>query len=573
MTALSYKEFMEEVRQRLRNFSAEDFRNMILNWASEEHPSRRQEFLYKLTSPEKNQTVDEDTLLEEIEAFAQRVANGEYCDGWGWDDVIYEERDWGDESWAEEMEALMLQARKLLLQEEYSLAEEAYKKLFDILEMGEEPGHLPGDLDSTSMITVDMVEQVAHFLRALYMTSPSEERAGLLFEALHKYRYLARGIKLKDVINALDYDLPGLEGFLEEWIEFLKNQGQDQARTSAFFSISELLREAVYLKGGIPAIAEFARQQADKYPRAYLDWIEALEIQADTDSVLQVAREGLSRIPRDNKVRAKVAETISRTGEKSNDRELKLEGYRESYYSNPTLGYLLDLYSTAMECGCFAEIRDEAEQSIMELWPSKRVPVNQYFRSGELDRNIASEGLFANALLLGGRYEKVFEFCQGKGPLGWSSSDNPNPVFVTFMMVVLSRADVYSKMLSQQWEEAIRNTSYRANEDYIKKYQKIISAIKESIQLTGAQEEFYLKWCIDRIGSRIDAIVSNKHRKSYHKAAGLLVAMAETLANRGERQKGMALIERYRGKYPRHTAFKGEVTRAVQNSALFLQQG
>lgn len=36
---------------------------------------------------------DADTLMDEIEAFAQRVQNGEYCDGWGWDEDIHEERD------------------------------------------------------------------------------------------------------------------------------------------------------------------------------------------------------------------------------------------------------------------------------------------------------------------------------------------------------------------------------------------------------------------------------------------------------------------------------------------------
>ena len=77
-----------------------------------------------------------------------------------------------------------------------------------------------------------------------------------------------------------------------------------------------------------------------------------------------------------------------------------------------------------------------------------------------------------------------------------------------------------------------------------------------------------MKWCRDITGQRVDAIVGNKYRHSYHKVAGLLVAMAETLANGGEKQEGMELIERYRSKYPRHSAFKSEVTRIVQTSGL-----
>ena len=44
MTLLNYKEFMEDARMRLRNLTADDLRDLILNWASEEHPSKRQEF-------------------------------------------------------------------------------------------------------------------------------------------------------------------------------------------------------------------------------------------------------------------------------------------------------------------------------------------------------------------------------------------------------------------------------------------------------------------------------------------------------------------------------------------------
>jgi len=566
MAVLSYKQFMEEVRMHLRNFSTEDFRNLILNWASEEHPSKRQEFLDKLVLPKHKKEVisNVETLMDEIEAFAQRVEDGEYCDGWGWDDAIHEERDWGDESWAEEMDEFFMQARSLLLQGKYKLAEEAYRRLFDILEMGQEPGHLPGDPDYRNMLKMDMDEQVALFLRSVYMNSTSEERPASLYESMNEsmneYGYLARRIKLKNIMDALDTPLPDFDAFLADWIEFLKNQSQ--------MHVSELLREAVFIKGGIPAISEFARQYPDKYPKAYLDWIAALEMEDDKDSVIQVAREGLSRIPRDYAVRAEVAETISRIGEKLNDNKLKLEGYRECFYSNPSIGYLLDLYITAIECGCFEEIRDEAEQRIMELRGKSRIPVNNY-HSREQNTSFASEGVLFNALLLGGRYEKVFEMCKGKGPLGWSSSENPKPVFVTFMMAVLSEEGIHSKILYKQWEDAIGNTSYNTSKEYIEKYRKVIDFIKESIKLTKEQEEFYLKWCIDEIGRRVDAIVSNQHRGSYHKAAGLLVAMAETLANRGEKQEGMDLIERYRSKYPRHTAFKGEITQALQASGLF----
>ncbi|MDO9535568.1 MAG: hypothetical protein Q7J85_09635 [Bacillota bacterium] len=568
MVVLGYKEFMEEARIRLENLSSENLLKLILNWASEEHPSKRQEFLDKLILPkqEKDAVLDVETLLEEIESFAQRVDDGEYCDGWGWDDDIHEERDWGGESWAEEMDDFFLEARRILLQEQFKTAEEVYRRLFDILKMGQEPGHLPGDPDFRNQLKVDMDEHVALFLRSVYMNTPTEERSVSLYKSMNEYRYMASRIKFKNIINALDSVLPDLNLFLAEWIEFLKDQRQMGASESYF--TSELLREAVFLKGGISAISEFARQYGDKFPRAYIDWITALEMEEDIDLVLKVAREGLSRIPRDYTIRAEVAETISRIGEKLKDDKLKLEAYRECMYSKPSMEYLLDLYYAAIECCCFEEIRDEAEQRIMELRGKSRVPDNNYY-GNERNTSYASEAVLINALLLGGRYEKVFEMCKGKGPLGWSSSDNPKPLFVTFMMTILSKEGSYAKILSKQWDDTIGNTGYYPSKEYIEKYRKIVGLMIESIKLTSEQEELFMKWCMNAIEGRIVAIVSNQYRGSYHKAAGLLVAMAETLANRGKKQEGMDLVERYRSKYPRHTAFRREVTQAVQISSLF----
>ncbi len=551
---------MEEVKKRLKNLSAEDLRSMILNWASEETSSGRQEFLYKLICLRQDNDVasDIETLIDEIEEFAQRVENGEYCDGWGWDEEIYEERDWGDESWAEEMDEFFLQARSLLFQGEYKISAEVYQRLFDVLELGEEPGHLPGDPDCVNMLKVDIDEQVALFLRAIYMNSAPTERLALLYESIKRYRDLFGDVTLKNIVDVADTLLPDFDIFLADLIVFLKNQSP--------MIDSELLREAIALEGGVPAISEFARQYADKYPKAYVDWITALEKNGDTDSVIQVAREGLSRIPRDFKVRAEVAEAISRIGEKLNDNALRLEGYRECFYSRPSIQGLLDLYIVAIENDCFDEVRNEVEQRVAELYRD-RMPVTIY-PNIEQQSSSVSVNVFFNALLLSGRYEKVFDMCKGKDLLGWSTGDNPKPLLITFMMMVLSDEGRHAKMLNSQWEEAI-GIGYSMSKAYIEKYRKVFTFIKkEYIKLDNEQEDFYLKWCRDEIGRRVDAIVSNQHRGSYHKAAGLLVAMAETLADRGEKQDGMGFIEKYKNKYSRHTAFKREVACAVQASGL-----
>ncbi|GGK06899.1 hypothetical protein GCM10007063_31820 [Lentibacillus kapialis] len=559
MEKLSYKAFMNDVRQRLAYCSEEELRHLIMEWAAAELPDKRLDFLNKLKpdSQEAMPETDADALMDDIEVFARNVEDGAYVDGYGWDDNYMEERDFGDESWAWEMDDFFVEARHLLKESHHEAAEKAYRKLFAVLEMGEEPGHLPGDVFIENMLEIDLQEHVALFLRSVYINAKSGERVNLLYEAMKEFSYLTSpNVKLTDINDSLDASLPDFHDFLTGWIEFLKEKPIPH--------VNALLREAVFLKGGIPAIAEFARGYANKFPEAYMDWIAALEKEGDRESILQVVTEGLDNIPGTFTVRANIAEKMTEIGNVRRDNRMALKGLRESFHSNPSMNYLLDLYMLAEEENCLDDVRDEAEKRMNDLRNAGSAT------RGFTDRRHAAidEGDYIHALILGGRYETVFEMCQGKGALGWSFSDHPKPVMLTFLMDVLSKGDDYSHVRNDQWRYAISRMSFGTPDIDMAKYHHIINRVKDNVRLTDEQEEFYLTWCQNETGRRIDAIVSNKYRGSYDKAAKVLVAMAETLADRGSEQDGHAFVETHRSKYSRYSAFRREIAKALQNSGL-----
>ena len=69
--------------------------------------------------------------------------------------------------------------------------------------------------------------------------------------------------------------------------------------------------------------------------------------------------------------------------------------------------------------------------------------------------------------------------------------------------------------------------------------------------------------------ARIEAIVSNKHRGAYARAAALAFAHAEALAVHSPRSAGAFLAD-VRSRYPRHVAFRHELDAAAVNSTLDL---
>lgn len=280
--------------------------------------------------------------------------------------------------------------------------------------MGEEVGHLPGSPDPEEMLSTDLEEARARYLRAVYFSFPCDKRANQLWEVVRRFGYeIGENLNLESVINTELEALPDFEEFLSGWINLLRKEKSREA--------DYLLREAVRLSCGTVAIEKLAREEGKKYPRAYVDWINALEKGKDFQTMVKAAKQGLENVPKQYIVRAEIA------------------------------------------CGDF----------------------------------------------------------------------------------------------------------YVKKEDVEKHFEKAMDKVFLSLHLSVQEENEYLDWCIKKSGLRINAIVSGKHRQSYGKAANLLLALAEVIANREEKEKGAKLIERYKQKYSNYSAFRRELREAVKKSEIF----
>ena len=155
--------------------------------------------------------------------------------------------------------------------------------------------------------------------------------------------------------------------------------------------------------------------------------------------------------------------------------------------------------------------------------------------------------------------------------MGWSYGHNPKGLVIPFFLVLLCKGkNLYSAQnLEQLWNEAVNNISGYSYNNLAERFQRAMDRVFQSIQLSKDEENKYMRWCIQETGRRVDAIVGNKHRKSYHKAANLLVALAEVLANRDMKSSGIDLIERYRQKYHRHSAFRQELMLTISRPSIF----
>lgn len=564
---ISFREFMQKVEEHLNTYSYDMLCEIVMQWAKDTHPSKRSEFLANLVPqiPEyKNESTEDKKLLEEITELKKKVEDGDYCNGWGWDEEIHEERDWGDESWADEIDEFFSRAHKVMKTGRYRLAKEAYVLLFDILDLGEEAGHLPGNPNVEEMLSTDIGEAQASYLRSVYLSTASGERPVKLLESMQRFSYrIGDNFNLQSIINVEIDPLPDFSQFLPAWIDLLKRKKE-----------SYLLREAVMLSGGIPAIRELARREGKCYPSAYVDWIKALEKESDFHSMIKAAEEGLTKVPKDCTVRAKIAEGMSRAGELLNDIDIQLIGWREAFYSDPSLSSLLCFLFIAKKKNCYEKEIEMAIKRIASLLEKEtRCQEVSFIKDVDAGMSSASENLLTQAYLLAGRYEDAFKLCDNREALGWSYGHNPKGLVIPFFLKLFSKKkNSYSASnIEQLWEDVVDTVNrYDYDGQNVKgRFQQAMDRVFQSIKLSEQEESNYMKWCIKQTGQRVDAIVGSKHRKSYHKVADLIVAVAEVLANRNKKIEAADLIEKYRQKYHRHSAFKQELNVAIERSCIF----
>lgn len=74
----------------------------------------------------------------------------------------------------------------------------------------------------------------------------------------------------------------------------------------------------------------------------------------------------------------------------------------------------------------------------------------------------------------------------------------------------------------------------------------------------------HIKWASSAIEKRVDAIVSNKYRGSYDKAALLLIGCVDALTLLDRSTEAQTLFNKIKARYNRYSAFQQEIKRFLK---------
>lgn len=574
---VSLKEFWEAIEAQLGSSTIDDLRAIIRIMARDVRPSDRMRFLEKISQeadPEEKllQSVSGMDLLADIDELVREVRyEMGAADEWGgydeysdWEDYYQEEDDLGPyEKFIEAVEVLFDRAQAAFDFSDFSLARKAYEKLFDdLLELGDDYGRGI----RIEHLEIDPVETRGRYLRSVYETEPQEQRPKAIFGHLLQTQsllYSPTPPMLADLIQISQQPLPDRESFLKAWIAYIENI--DDSAADAW------LREAVRMTEGAPGLEKLARARGLAHPRSYLDWITALKKTEQNREVISAAQEALEILPEGLPIRATIADLLCEAAFDLRERDLLLTGRWYAFHAKPDLARLLDLWETS-EPEERVRVAGLAVNYLREYLenPPGRTSISHDWENDGFERPAnTGRSVLAHAYLLAHEFERAHELAAQSQVLGWSGSENVQSIVVPYFLVLLSNK-TQSELppnLEDLWQSALSPGHDFFRLEFSSRNERLEQAYETSLSqayLSPNRQSEILAWCLDISNRRAAAIVSNKFRKSYHKAARITVACGEVLRLRGETTAASRFVSEIKDQFPRHRAFQAELKQALQ---------
>jgi hypothetical protein len=547
--------FLKELEQRLDKLGKDDLARILIEHGKTIPAAGRRGFVAMFASippaAPAPATVNDRMLIDDIRHFLKDLENGKYYEGTGFDEEIRDYRSYGDESWVEEIDDLFDRAGKVFLTGNRSIAAEAYGLLLHAFDLDEEDGHFCGATSAQEMVATDISEAKARCLRALYETTPAEQRPQRLLEEMHALRY--RGSSetgIKAVIEADMTPLPDWNAFLKAWIELLRRRDPEEDNLILLEMSGRLLREAVLLKDGLDGLAKLADEHGAQDPDIFRDWLEALIKSGRQEEARTVARRAMNVVKKPA-AQAWFAEQWALLVDNNTD---CLEARRVAWRSEPTVARLLAL-NTVNNPSPEESNRRMTEEAA--LWQAGKLALN---------------GRLASILLiLAGQYEKAVNLMAGSKPLGWSSYEHPGSVTYPFVLLALAGRQTIAKgSVLSLWQKEL-SASDQLGEPFPETAMvgngpnsgaglwAAMESVLEHKPLTDAQRRSFLDTARKVMLARVKSIANARHRGAYDRAARMLAGWVETSRLAGSATEAEHVLDKVTKDYSRLSALRREI--------------
>ena len=496
------------------------------------------------------------SIVTQCDAFIRRLEDGHYFERMSYDEERRDERAFGDDTWAREMDELFAQAATAYFNGSYELAALLYRRLLGAFRHQSREGVFCGAEQPQEMVQTDTGEAKRRYLRAQFIVNDTPNRATQLLSELERLSGVGRDdMSLSDIME------PGPDGddalpiheLLPSWISALHAASLENRSWSR--EAQRLLREAVELQSGADGLGRLARSAREKHPLAWHAWVGALIESGRTDEAIAAAREGIVMV-RDETYRARLADRLAGLAALKMDDEITLEGTLSAWRAQPTNVRLLHLIAASDALQRTSRILErEATAALRSEW--------NY-----------SEALACRLLLLVGKVDQAMRRFQNADALGWGRPDHAGSVVLPWILLAITSfaEPPENSALDTLWTglDAAERTylDRRLLLDRIEMtgpVQTILDSprpyselLLEAVQTYGNKvrgSERVLDAVQLKVESAVRDILASHNRRGQILAATMTAALAETIAIQRTEADGMVVLRRLRKNWSRFSAY------------------
>ena len=532
-------DFIEQVEHHLRAKSLQELKSLVVRMAAKMPPDCYSEILDILEDKcviiDKNINfqIDAEAELIRIRTFLDEIEDynieAYYNEGYHWSDD--EEDGWqieSDDGFARDFMNCYSKAERLLVQGMYIEAAEAFRLLYEAIEKFDNynSSHDYGEISIDTFINEGLLDVDMRQIRKLRCyTALMSPLTNLKTELYYIFdisasHFTQRAIAFKDILDAGSEPVPNRDAVLTEWIEVLSKKDVKIA--------APYVKESAQLLGKLDVLEQFVKTIGVAEPIAHLELCEMLtELEFAPSEIVAAAKFGLQNTPTEAQKRDSLASVLADTAREAGDEESYGYAVLERFYSAQRVeNYLAVLRLNSEDAnnaalGRLKEQKDKADCHIIRM--------------------------------LNGDYKTTFDIIkEDKKALGWSFSLKGQmfPFFIGMLSGFDEKAFAAQKLIGE-----------------VNATKGLYSILKERYRHNADEHNSCYEWCVNEVSARVDAIVGAQHRGAYFRAAWLIVAMCELCILKNETSP-FALLHEFVAKYPRHSAFRGEIRSAVSEVKL-----
>lgn len=536
-------EFFKKVNGELKDREKQEILDIVNNLIRKIPKSKYDEVICMLGNDDKLENIE--SKIEEYRTKFKMIDDLDLCfhatgyedyDNYYWGDWIWEYSD--DDNVGDLIKEATYYAVNLVNHKEYKYA----KEMLDLIiytnyQFLDDDG---GDffeislkeLQEECLININVYTICTYAIYATYQSSPKSLRPKNIYDYFKNENF--RDVSVEDSFKLGTEILTELDDFFTSWINLLIDKQDDISY--------RLLKETLFYNN-FNNYEKYIKDFAVNHPKIYLDIFDYLVKEERIDEVIRIGNLALSYLDKNLTIRNDILLFMAKYDSSNKEKYII-----ESFESNSTVANLLRIINN----GYYLKYKEK----IREIIDSNMSNINNS-ESNKLNKNYIDKDTYNYLQFFLGDFDEFYSIClSNKNYLGWSYSFIETAVYL--WLLVLNN-NVSSLLFLNVLEDIFSRLEIKDNTLFLDdNYSIIFNKWKDNFELLDKDK--YLTWLEEVIDKRVTAIVEGNHRKSYYKAAKLVVALGEVMEANGITTKE-SFIEKYRKKYSRRPAFKSELNK------------